>query len=411
MLFKLAWRNIWRNKRRTLITASSIFFAVVFSVFMVSLQNGGWGRMIDNVINFYVGYGQIHLEGYHDEPNINSLMEYSDELKTLAEEVDHLENLVPRLEHFALASYGTQTKGIMLCGIDPKLEDDMTHLKDRLVDGEYLDANDKAVLIADGIAELLNIGVGDTLVMISQGYHGVNAAGMYPIKGLVHFAPPDLNKTLVYLPLAETQYFFGADEENLISTLVLNIDDKKNLPKIKKSLNQKIDFDKNELIQWEQLVPGLIDAMNAKLNGTYMIMLILYAIITFGIFGTILMMAKEREYEFGILIAIGMKRKLLAWVVWLETVLLGFVGSVLGILGGMPLVYYFKVNPIDMTEMVEDAIEMYDEMGVEPIFPTSFELSVFFYQALIVFFISTLLAFYAVRKVRKLKPVEAMKNA
>ena len=201
--------------------------------------------MIDNVINYYVGYGQIHLDGYHDEPNINSLMNYAEEFKTVAEDVDHLENLVPRLEHFALASYGNQTRGIMLCGVEPTLEDNMTHLADRLVEGEYLEPSDKSVLIADGLAEQLNIGVGDTLVMISQGYHGVNAAGMYPIKGLVHFAPPDLNKRLVYLPLNETQYFFGA--ENLISTLVLHIDDKNNLPGIQHTLEQKLDFEKLEL--------------------------------------------------------------------------------------------------------------------------------------------------------------------
>jgi len=408
MLFKLAWRNIWRNKRRTLITASSIVFAVIFSVFMLSLQNGGWGRMIDNIINFYVGYGQIHEKGYHDEADINKLLVYSDDLKNVSSEIKHLESLVPRLESFALASNGPQTRGVMLSGINPELENDMTHLKERLIEGEYLAKNDKKVLVAQGLAQLLKLNLGDSIILISQGYHGVNAAGKYQVKGIVKFSPPDLNKSMVYLPLAESQDFFGA--ENMVSTLVLNIDEKENLPKIYSSLNNKLDMEKMELIKWEKLVPGLISAMNAKLNGTYLFMLILYAIITFGILGTILMMIKEREYEFGILIGIGMKRRLLSFIVWLESVFLGLIGAFAGILISMPLVYYFKVNPLDMSKAVEDAKEMYEEMGVEPIFPTAFEFSTFFSQAVIVFIITSFLALIAVWKIKKIKAVDAMKG-
>lgn len=408
MIFKLAWRNIWRNNRRTFITASSIFFAVVFSSLLLSLQNGGWGRMIDNVINFYVGYGQIHKAGYNEDPSINSLMDYSGDYASVKDEVKHLKNLVPRLESFALASYGTQTRGVMVSGIDPDMENGMTKLKDRLVEGEYLSNGDKMVVVAQGLAENLKVGLGDSLILISQGYHGVNAAGKYPIKGILHFSPPDLNKRMVYLPLQESQYFFGANDK--VSSLVLHIDNKKYLPGIYKGLNKNLDMEKLELIRWEQLVPGLIQAMKAKLNGTYMIMVILYAIITFGIFGTILMMLKEREYEFGILIAIGMKRRKLGWVVWLESVLIGLVGAILGILGAMPLVYYLKVNPLDMSKMGEGAMAVYDEMGIEPIFPTAFDMSTFLGQAMLVFIITALLGFFALYKIKKLKLIESIQN-
>jgi ABC-type lipoprotein release transport system permease subunit len=408
MIFKLAWRNIWRNRKRTFITASSIFFAVVFSSLLLSLQYGGWGRMIDNVINYYVGYGQIHESGYHEDPSINRLMDYTEDFQAVSGKVKHLNNLVPRLESFALASYGTQTRGVMVSGIDPALEDGMTHLSERLTQGEYIEADDKAALVAEGLAEQLKVGLGDSLILISQGYHGVNAAGKYPIKGILHFSPPDLNKSMVYLSLPESQYFFGTTDK--ISSLVLHIDDKKNLPAIRSGLDDQLDMSSLELIQWEELVPGLVGAMNAKLNGTYMFMIILYAIITFGIFGTILMMLKEREYEFGILIAIGMNRKKLGLIVWLESIMIGLVGAFIGILGAMPLVYYLKVNPLDMSNMGEDMMEMYDNMGVEPIFPTAFDLTIFLNQALLVFMITALLGFFALWKIRKLQLIQALQN-
>jgi ABC-type lipoprotein release transport system permease subunit len=408
MIFKLAWRNIWRNRKRTLITASSIFFAVVFSSLLISLQNGGWGRMIDNVINVYVGYGQLHKKGYHEDPSIHDLMDLSGEIQTVHTRINHLNNLVPRLESFALASHETQTRGVMVTGIHPVLEDGMTHLSERIVQGSYLELTDPSVLVAEGLAEQLKIGLGDSLILISQGYHGVNAAGRYPIRGIIHFSPPDLNKSMVYLPLPEAQNFFGANGK--VSSLVMHIDSRENMPEIVEGLTSELDMTQMELIQWKELVPGLVAAMNAKLNGTYMMMVILYAIIAFGIFGTILMMLKEREYEFGILIAIGMRRNKLGWIVWLESVLIGIVGSLLGILGAMPLVYYLKVNPLDMSKLGEEMMEIYDEMGVEPIFPTAFDLSTFLYQALLVFFITALLGFYALRKIRKLKLLNALQN-
>ncbi|HAQ38270.1 MAG TPA: ABC transporter permease, partial [Saprospirales bacterium] len=325
----LAWRNIWRNKRRTAITISSIFFAVLFSIFMLALQNGSWGRMIDNALSSYFGYGQIHKKGYYDDPGINTLMEYTSDWKGKSKNIEHLKDFVPRLESFAMASYGNQTKGVMINGIDPKKENALTKLSGKITEGKYLELNDTAVMIAEGLASQLKIGVGDTIVFISQGYHGVNSAGKYTVKGLLHFGPPDLNKMMVYMPLPEAQQFFGC--ENLISTLIIDIDDRSNLPGIIKKLKSQVEPDLHEVIEWEQLVPNLLAAKQAKLNGVYIFMLILYTIISFGIFGTILMMIKERSYEFGILIGIGMKRKLLSMVVMLEIILLGMAGVFAGV--------------------------------------------------------------------------------
>ena len=133
-------------------------------------------------------------------------------------------------------------------------------------------------------------------------------------------------------------------------------------------------------------------------------------IIAFGIFGTILMMAKEREYEFGILISIGMKRRLLAVSVWLEIMLMGLLGAAAGILGSIPLVKYFNVNPINISGMGEDMGSAYEKWGFDPILPTVFEWQIFVWQAVIVFLITTLLAFFAMWKIWRLKPMEAMRG-
>ena len=143
MLLKLAWRNIWRNKRRTLITVASILFAVLFSIFMNAFQKGAWVRMLDNIVNYYYGYAQIHQKGYWEEKTINDALELNEELWQLPSNIEGLEQIIPRLETFALLSSGEHTSGMMIVGTNPKAEDQLTQLKSRLTEGVYFEKSDK----------------------------------------------------------------------------------------------------------------------------------------------------------------------------------------------------------------------------------------------------------------------------
>ena len=408
MLLKLAWRNIWRNKRRTFITVASIFFAVLFSIFMNSFQKGAWVRMLDNIVNYYYGYAQVHQKGYWSEKTINEALVLNDELLNLPANIEGLERIIPRLETFALLSSGDHTSGMMIVGTEPEAEDALTNLKSRIIEGNYFTKKDKALLIAAGVKDLLKVNLGDTLVILTQGYHGVNAAGKYPIKGVVHFASPDLNRRMVYLPLDETQNLLGA--YSMATTLALKLEDRDHLEKVIKQLRDKLDIETYEIMDWQEMLPELVEAQKTDAAGNYVFLVVLYLIISFGIFGTILMMVKEREYEFGVLLSIGMSRRLLAISTWFEILLMAFLGVVLGMLIAVPLVQYFKVNPIDFSEYGEGMAETYAKWGFDPIFPTIMDASLFYSQAILVLIISSVLALFAIWKIYKLKPVKAMRD-
>lgn len=403
---KLAWRNIWRNRRRTFITMGSIFFAVLFSAFMVAFQKGGWDRMIDNVVNYYFGYAQIHQQGYWNEQSIDKAFPIPPELEDFSKEFPNV-NFVPRIESFALASAGIQTTGVMVVGTDPVAEDSLSQLRSRLISGQYLVKGEESALLAEGIAQNLKLGVGDTIVLISQGYHGVNAAGKYPIAGIVHFPSPDLNKRMVYLPLETAQYLYGA--ENLVTTIALDLENKDAVPEALHFLKSLLSEEEYEVMDWQELIPDLLQAKEADAAGAYIILLVLYLIISFGIYGTILMMTKEREYEFGVLISIGMNRLKLGAAIWLEIILLGILGSIAGILGAIPPVWYLHVNPLNFDDFAEDMGDIYTKWGFDPLFPTAFEPNVFLVQALVVFLITAVLALYPLLKILHLQPVEAMR--
>lgn len=407
-LFKLAWRNIWRNKRRTLITLAAIAFAVFLASFQVSFQKGAWDNIIDSSVNMYFGYAQVRGYGYTEEQTLDKAFFLDDKLNNLNVSVDQIKYTVPRLESFALASHEESTTGVLVVGIDPVAENRMTGLSDKLKEGEYLEENDEAVFVASGVAKKLNLGVGDTLVIISQGYRGVNAAGKYPIKGIFEFGLPDLNKRLVYLPLPIAQDFFGA--ENLATTLALKIEDREEVPQAIFAVNEELQSEDYEIKSWQELIPELLEARQLDEAGGYLILALLYLIIFFGLFGTILMMTKEREYEFGVLTAIGMSRYKLFGTIWIETLLLGLLGSVLGILLSIPLCHYVATHPIDISSFGEGAAEAYEKFGIQPILQGTFEWGIFFDQALIIFIATTLLALYPLGTIMRLKPVEAMRD-
>ncbi len=407
MILKIAWRNIWRNKRRTWITSASILFAVFFSVAVFSMNRGVFDNIVDSAVRMYVGYGQIHANGYWDDKTIDNVFVYSDSLQQYIDERKDILNALPRLESYALVSASDITRSAMIIGIDPELENQMTGIKDRIDGGgDYLESDDEAVIVSSGLAEKLHVRSGDTLIFLSQGYHGMNAVGKYPIKSLVTFGSPDLNQQVIYMPLALAQYFYGLDDQ--ISSLVLQMPDKRSARVELENLKEYLDTDQLfEVMNWEELMPDIVSMRDLKESSNYITIFILYLIVAFGIFGTILMMTKEREYEFGVLVSIGMRRRTLAFSVWVETIILALIGTCIGLILSYALMYYLHVNPIVVSG---EMAQTYEKFGIEPILPASIDLDIFTGQALIVIFMTSILALYPCRFIFKLKPSTAMRS-
>ena len=352
-----------------------------------------------------MGYGQIHQKGYWEEQVIDKAFALPADKMDAIESIDEIGGVIPRLESFGLVSATNITRGALVVGVDPVAEQSMTQLADRVSEGEYLVDDEQAVLVAEGLANILKLGVQDTLVIISQGYHGVNAAGKYLIKGLVNFGSPELNKQMVYLPLKTAQDFYGAD--GLLTSIALKIDDQDDIDSGLAAIGEVLDTSAYEIMKWDALLPDLVQARSLDSAGNYIVYFILYSIIAFGIFGTILMMTKEREYEFGVLIGIGMRRFALSSVVWMEIIMLGMLGALLGIVASTPVIWYFNQNPLRFSGDYASTLEKF---GFEPIFPAAFDLSIFVAQAAIVFAITVILAIYPWLKIRRLEPVKAMRD-
>lgn len=385
-IIKMAWRNLWRNKRRTLITAASVFFAVVLALVMRSMQLGSYDNMVKNAVSFYTGYIQIHEDGYWEDKSINKTFSFTDALKKAIEAQKEITSATPRLESFALASSGDHTKGSAIIGTDPVKEANFTQLDKNVIRGSYLKKADAGVLVAVKLAEFLKVDVGDSLVLFGQGYHGVTSAGEYPIRGILKFPNPEMNKQTIYMSLEEAQYFYAA--ENKLTSIAIMLDDPEEMTKVEENLRNNIGSE-YEVMDWKELMPELLQEIQADNAGGIIMLGILYIIIAFGILGTIMMMTMERKKEFAVMVAVGMRKIKLISMLFFETLIIGLLGIIGGLVAGFPINLYFHYNPIYLSGKAAEAIEQFN---VEPIIPFSMDPGYFINQSIVVV-IMTLLAF------------------
>lgn len=404
MLLKLAWRNLWRNKRRTFITMASVIFAVLLAVFMRSMQEGSYARILENVVGGYTGFIQVHKAGYWDDQVIDNVFTPPADLQMQLSDNELVKGVAPRLESFALVASDSMTKGVMVMGIDPAAEDRRSDLASKVVEGQYFNQDDKTILVAQGLAEQLEVSVGDTLVLLGQGYHGVSAAGKYAIAAIARFGNPDMNRNITYLPLATAQELYGAP--GMLSSLNINLYDMDDTDEVVEQIRAKLSKD-YEVMGWKEIMPDLKQALEADESSGKIVLGILYLIIGFGVFGTILMMIAEREYEFGILISIGMKHIKLGFIVVLETMMIAIMGTLGGFVLSIPFVLYFRFNPWYLTGSMQEASENF---GFEAVMITSTDPAIFVEQSVVVLALVLVLAFYPLISISRLDPIKAMKR-
>ncbi len=405
MLLILAWRNLWRNKRRTLITVSSVLFAVLLASGLLSFAGGFQQQLRESMIRQETGYLQIQDVDYMDEPSLDHSFLLDDELKeVLAFFGEEMAYYVPRIRGFALAARDMSSRPVMVSGIVPEQEDRLRRLSGDVTAGKMFGAGDRHAVVASGLAQLLDLEMGDSIALIGQGFQGVTAAGMYPVEGIIEFILPETNNTMVFLPLEQAQHFFAA--EGRLTNLIIMVEDERVIQPLARKMAERLDNEWLRVRTWDELMPdilGLISMQNTVYTG---ITWVFYLIVGFGIFGTMLMMVYERMHEYGILLSLGMKRRQLALVSMAETIFIGLLGALAGIVASFPLVLIFHHHPLRFKGEMANYIM---DFGMEPVFPFLMDPAIFVQQAVNIFVITLVIGLYMVRKVFALDIQEAVR--
>ncbi len=403
LLTKLAWRNIFRNKKRSIITIISVFIAVFLALFIRSMQLGIYDNVIKNVAGHYTGYIQLHAKGYWDDRTLENALIPDDSLFARLKSNPKITYLVPRLETYALLSFHKYSKGIMLNGLDVTKENLIKPISERLIAGQSFQPESQEVILSKGIANYFSVKTGDSIYLIGQGYHGMSAAGKYKVAGIADLKNLDLNNLVVFMPIKTLQDYLSAPP--LITNLIIGTKEYTDIDRLKIDLRNTIDNDRYELMSWKEMLPELHQAIIVdNVGGLYMV-IILYLIISFGIFSTVLMMTEERIFEIGIMTAIGTKKKMIIGSFWIESILLSLIGVILGILLAFPISYYYHFHPLPLPSEKADVMEKF---GFLPEIPFSIKPDIFLTHTLIIFVISLVVAFYPTIKIWRLKTLKAM---
>jgi putative ABC transport system permease protein len=467
--YQLAWKNLWRNKRRTLITAASVFFAVFFALVMRSFQLGAYDRMFKNVIESYSGYLQLQHIDYFDDPNLDNSFTIDQALFDQIKKDQNVTDIVPRLESFALAAAGSHTQGVIVLGIDPEGEDKVMNISKKLVKYKItpeavekiknesvpdrtkklldlfineayssetrlmidfgIGETDSAailpairkwasfrnnfltgkstndIVIGAGLSEYLKANVGDTIVLLGQGYHGTTAAGKYLVRGIIKLSTPDIDNIIVYLPIESARELYAAPGMATSAVISLKSNDDDDILHTGNRL-KNIVRDPMTIKAWQELNALMVNQMEADNRSGMIMIAVLYMVIAFGVFGTVLMMMAERRREFGMLVSIGMKKKRLAKVISVEMLFIGFLGVAAGVAASLPFVFYGHYHPLRFTG---EFARMYEDYGFEPVMPTMLPDSFYLWQIVVVLIILVIAIIFSTRKIFRMNVINAMR--
>jgi ABC-type lipoprotein release transport system permease subunit len=269
----------------------------------------------------------------------------------------------------------------------------------------YIKSGESSVLTGKALAEYLKLSVGDTIVLIGQGYRGASAAGKYRVAGIVKLPSPDLDNKIVYLPLDVCQELY--DAPGMVTSLAVSVKDNGDRAVdamtglIGKELSPPL-----KAMDWRQMNELLINQMEGDNKSGMVMIAILYLVIAFGIFGTVLMMTAERRREFGVLVAVGMQKTKLARVVVFEMLYIGFMGILSGTLAAMPVIIYGYLHPIRFTGEMG---KMYEDYGLEPVMPFLPADWYIVWQMVVVAVIVLIALIYPVRKIMRTDVVKSLK--
>ncbi len=403
-IFKIAWRSLWRNRRRTLLTSVSVVLSISLALFMRSMQFGSYEQMIQAGVN-QVGDLQVHDTGYWENKSLDRAFFQPKGMNETIKSIPGVKNVMPGLETFSLASYGKQTKGILVSGIDPVLQNKQTNLAGKIIKGAYL-TEPNQVLIGDQLAKFLKINVGDSMVLLGQGFRGLTAYGIYKVAGIFHLPSLEMNSQLLYMSLTDAQSFVYPYQKGLLTDVSVFLNNQSELSSVTKALGAKLGK-KFEVIPWQTMLTDILQTIRVDNVGGQFMLLILYVIAAFGIFSTILMMTMEKRKQYAVMISVGMQRRKLIMVSVVETFIVAVIGILVGLMIASPILYYLHYNPIPMTG---DMAKMYLEFNIDPILPFSIKSHIFLSQTAIVLGLSLLSALYPVIYLSRFNVLNAFRH-
>lgn len=344
LLLRMALRNVLRNPRRSLYTVAAVGFGLFCLIVFQALKVGLHREMVAGTVRFDTGALQVHAAGY--EPNLVSLHPVPDPQKALsALRGTGAGPVSPRLRAPAMVLAGTRSTSVLLTGIVPEAEREVTRIAGKVVAGRY-PSGGKEILLGAALARSLGAAPGGDVTLIAQGLFGRPVTGRFAVAGVYRTELDAFDRTHVYLPLPAAQSFLQA--EGLVTEIVLAAPPEEALP-LSGRLRSELPAADYRVSPWQELAPDLVQLVELNDATFRLLIVILFAIVALGIANTMTMTVFERFRELGILAALGLRPGGLMALVALESLLLGAVAALAGSLAGAGACAWLGAHGLDLT--------------------------------------------------------------
>lgn len=403
---KMALRNIFRHPRRTALTVLAIAFASLLLVFMLSFQFGGYEAMINTSVKVSTGHLQVQAVGYQNDSHIWQAIDVTPSLEKILDGQSGILNWSFRCNAFCLVSSGKRTDGVLVTGIDPDREKEVSSIASLVRKGTYLEGKDVyKALVGTRLARNLGLNPGDELTLLGQGRDGSVAASVLTVQGIFESGIDAVDRSTLMIPLNDFQDIFFMNGG--VHQAVIMVSSLKRVASVKEALSGKLMPEKSlAVLDWMEIMPGLLQSIQMDLVSGLIMYLILVIVVAFSILNTFLMAVFERTKEFGVMMAIGTSPSRIMRLVMMESAAMTLLGIILGMVSGAAITLYFQHQGI----YIPGTEEMFKQYGIPNRLYPRLSLLTLFAGPLVVFVITFISSVFPALKIRFMNPLEAMNH-
>ena len=400
MILKIAFRNIFRQKRRTILTALAMIVGFMLSCVFIGWSDGIYSNIIDMFTRNRIGHIQVHQEGYLDRP---SLYKNRSDFETIGKSNDGVEAWTPRLYAAGLGSVGEKSTAVQVVGIDIKRENSTTGFYNQVVEGRtsYENAPNEAV-IGKGLANILKADIGNDFVVYSQAADGSIANDLYKIVGIAESGDDITDRMTCYLNLAAAQELFVL--EGRIHEIVVVVANINHVHKVADAISAALNDSTLEVLPWQEVAESFYKAMQADKQGDMIGRFVIILIVAMGVLNTVLMSVLERTREYGLLRAVGTKPIQIFCLVLCEVVIITAISILIGAVIGTTINYLLSIYGIKFIDGFTYGGMKFDRLRAEV------NIRTLIIPTFTVLFSALLVSLYPAIKAARILPAKAMRT-
>ncbi|MBL4572898.1 MAG: ABC transporter permease [Gammaproteobacteria bacterium] len=401
----LAFRNLFRNTRRTVLTVMLMGFSLTALIVFDGLMRGMITLMVDNITGTLTGEAQIHRVGYLENLDVDLYIDNANEIEAQLQQDISLQAYAPRVITGAMISSSYNVSGGIVYGVDAVLEQTVSKVREAMISGEYLSGEDSELLIGVSMAELLEVELGDRIVLtLSEVDNGELAQALFRVSGIIEFGMRELDENFVFINLASARQVLGMSEQQT-HEFALNFITPLDMANTNSPLLDKLNVGEIEALNWLELNPDISLILEISRYSSVMIGAILFLLASLGVINSMFMSIYERIYEFGVIKAIGTRPKDIRNLILFEALFLSLISCVMGIALGAAIGAYTSTNGVAFGEMEFSGIALNNAIFTE------FNIIQFTQFPLYVVLLTVIAAIYPARFASRIIPSDALQRS